>query len=326
MDIDQEDIIAGIDTTAPEGALKVALEDIGVSFRSDTGAVNMEERTVSGIVLTRTGEARGHGVHIEQEFITDMYSYVRKAGGEIKCNFNHNWDNMGLQLGRFNNVRIENDQIRADLLVYRSADDSPRMPLMGSWFLGLAKEDPAALACSIRFQPKHYYQYNDTGKKVVMKNYSWYTGQFANQDPEKKLFVKFHKLISADIVAEGAVTDALFHNKSQHAMSTESTQDTNPAIAQLTQQVTDLTAQMTALQSASQEDKTTNEALTKQVADLTAELTALKESAAAEHTRGAGAETGGAVAQERKYSSVTQSAIEMYERRQKAKAVTQPTA
>lgn len=178
--------------------------------------IDREARTVDNVILATIGEARGHGVEIEQSFLDDMDRYVtKKMSGRVQCNMGHQWNSLGFQFGFFSGAKIDGKQYKAKLTVYKAADKSPEMRGMGEWFFDLAEEDPKAVMCSIKFEPDHYYQYDDKGQKVIIP-YSWWSGPQKAYE-KKAVFVAFKRLISCDIVDEGALTDSLFSEADQGA-------------------------------------------------------------------------------------------------------------
>jgi hypothetical protein len=191
-----------------------------IEFRStlsrSTLNIDREARTVDNVILATIGEARGHGVEIEQSFLEDMDRYVtKKMAGRVQCNMGHQWNSLGFQFGYFSGAKIDGKKYQAKLTVYKAAEKSPEMRGMGEWFFDLAEEDPKAVMCSIKFEPDHYYQYDDKGQKVIIP-YSWWSGPQKAYE-KKAAFVAFKRLISCDIVDEGALTDSLFSDADQSA-------------------------------------------------------------------------------------------------------------
>lgn len=201
-----------VDTNINAGSIGLSAADV-LEFRAGLDraelSIDKEARTINNVILARVQEARGHGVEIEQSFLTDMHKYVTKSMGDrVQSNFGHRWNSLGFQLGYFTDLRIKDDQYVGKLTVYKAADKSPEMKGMAEWFFEIAEEDPKSVMCSIKFEPAHYYQYDDKGTKVIIE-YSWWSGPvkaFAN----KPAYVAFKRLISCDIVDEGALTDSLF--------------------------------------------------------------------------------------------------------------------
>lgn len=175
--------------------------------------VDKEARTVDDVILAQVGEAKGHGVEIEQSFLDDMSTYVsRKMSDRVQCNFGHRWNSLGFQLGAFSELRVEGKAFKGKLSVYKAADKSPEMKGMAEWFMDIADEDAKAVMCSIKFEPLHYYQYDDKGQKLIIQ-YSWYYGPMKVYE-SKPAYVAFKRLISCDVVDEGALTESLFSDAS----------------------------------------------------------------------------------------------------------------
>lgn len=171
--------------------------------------IDREARTIDNVILAQAGEAKGHQIEIEQSFLDDMSKYVeRKLRGRVQCNMGHQWDALGYQLGYFSDLKVVGKQFIGKLTTYKAADKSPELPGMADWFFDLAEEDAQAVMCSIRFVPKHYYQYDEKGQKVIIKYY-WYSGP-EKAFADKPAYVAFEKLISCDIVESGALTESLF--------------------------------------------------------------------------------------------------------------------
>jgi hypothetical protein len=183
---------------------KVMREQI-IAFKANPQSVDMASRTIRDVILAAVGEAKGHGFSVESKFLDEL---VKQSASGIKSNFGHNWNNMGLQFGRVNNVRRDGDNAVGDLVVYENADKSPIYPMMGTWAMNQAQEDPESIMLSIRFQPSHYYQYDDKGKEVKCR-YSYYDG-VQKEFKDKPVYIALKKLYSIDLVDEGALTDKMF--------------------------------------------------------------------------------------------------------------------
>jgi hypothetical protein len=176
-----------------------------IAFKAKPQSVDMEKRVIRDVILAAVGEAKGHGFSVEAKFIDEL---VKQSTEGIKSNFGHNWNNMGLQFGRVNNVRRVGDAAMGDLQVYENADKSPIYPNMGTWAMNQAQEDPESIMLSIRFQPSHYYQYDDKGVEVKLR-YSYWDG-LQVEFKDKPVFIGLKKLFSVDLVDEGALTDKMF--------------------------------------------------------------------------------------------------------------------
>src|SRR5688500_367881 len=90
------------------GAAAVHTIDFKANLNRKDLNIDRDARTIDNVILAQVGEARGHDVEIEQEFLDDMNQYViRKMGGRVQCNFGHRYDSLGFQLGQFGDLRIE---------------------------------------------------------------------------------------------------------------------------------------------------------------------------------------------------------------------------
>ncbi len=220
-----------------------------ISFAASKEAgskVDAESRIISDVILCQVGEAKGHGVHLEQSFIEDGIAYAKKHYSKIgmKCRFGHpamSNDALGTEVGRYHNFRVVDDKMVADLHIYASANLSPTHPGAGDWILSMADEDPSAIMTSIVFTVDHHYQYSDKGAKFkVEPNYSygpnWKSAEEGfKYDSTKPVFVAMAELWGNDLVDEGAATDKLFSatvNPDKFAVIATQFLDEHPKIAE----------------------------------------------------------------------------------------------
>lgn len=210
--------------------------------------VDFEKRVITDVIMCQVGEAKGHGVHLEQSFIEDGIAYAKKHHAKIglKCRFGHpamSNDALGTEVGRFRNFRVVDDKMVADLHIYQSANLSPTHPGAGDWILSMADEDPHAIMCSIVFVAGKKYQYDDEGNKFYLKrNYSEFGPRYEAEDrkkheydPKKPIYVEMAELWGTDLVDEGAATDKLFSalaNPDKFAVIATEFLDQHPKIAE----------------------------------------------------------------------------------------------
>jgi hypothetical protein len=67
-------------------------ERISLAASKDAGSkVDKEKRIISDVILCQVGEAKGHGVHLEQSFIDAGIAYAQKHHTKVgmKCRFGH---------------------------------------------------------------------------------------------------------------------------------------------------------------------------------------------------------------------------------------------
>lgn len=179
----------------------------------EVGNVDVENGTITDVVMCQVGEAKGHGVHLEQSFIDDLVAYAQEHFSEagLKARFSHPAmcsSPMGTQLGMFKNFRVRENQAIADLHLLESADKSPTNPGMREWMLSMAQEQPDFVMSSIVFAQKGLYQYDDEGKRVDLETNRW--GEPMDYDRDKEVFVVMGSLYYCDLVEAGAATDNLF--------------------------------------------------------------------------------------------------------------------
>lgn len=181
---------------------------------AQAGKVDFDKRIIPGVIMCQVGEAKGHGVHLEQEFIESGIAYANKHHSKIgmKARFGHpsmSNETLGTEMGRFKNFKVVDDKMVADLHLFESANLSPTHPGMGDWILSMAEEDPAAIMCSIVFTPDHYYQYGESGEKIKVWEYDE-DGNWVSANSKLKIYVALSELHFCDIVDQGAATDKLF--------------------------------------------------------------------------------------------------------------------
>ncbi|MFN3758458.1 MAG: hypothetical protein ACK4SF_04505 [Algoriphagus aquaeductus] len=220
-----------------------------ISFAASKEAgskVNAETRIISDVILCQVGEAKGHGVHLEQSFIEAGIAYAQKHYTKIgmKCRFGHpamSNDALGTEVGKFHNFRVVDDKMVADLHIYASANLSPTHPGAGDWILSMAEEDPSAIMCSIVFTVDHFYQYHEGKAYEVEPDYShsrsrWKsTSKDHEYNPNEPVYVALGELWATDLVDEGAATDKLFSatvNPDKFAVIATQFLDEHPKIAE----------------------------------------------------------------------------------------------
>ncbi|MBL7780681.1 MAG: hypothetical protein JNM22_05640 [Saprospiraceae bacterium] len=184
----------------------------------DPSKIDVEAGIIRDVVMVQEGEAKGHGVFLEADFIEKITRYDDKYFGKtgLKARFGHpsaSSETMGTQLGIFSHFRLRQtgDKLEeiADLQLLDSAEVSPTHPGMKSWVLKMAQERPDFIMSSIVFRASAYYQYDNRGKKVILDEY------FSNYNPQEKVFVEFDDRKGAqhfytDLVEAGAATENLF--------------------------------------------------------------------------------------------------------------------
>lgn len=103
-------------------------------------------------VITR-GEALGHGVYCDREFLSSIVEQTEGDEMGRKSRYTHpdmSADGLSKGLGRANRLYLDGDSVRGDLHFFRSAHNSPDGNLAG-YVMDRTEEDPQSLGASIVF-------------------------------------------------------------------------------------------------------------------------------------------------------------------------------
>lgn len=190
----------------------------------DQSNVDREAGIISNVILSQVGEAKGHGVHLDQSFIEEIAKQGNEYKNGLRSRFGHpsmSNSTMGKQLGYFRNFRVEGDKAVADLHLLDAASKSPEGDLK-EWVLSMAEEAPDSVMNSIVFIVGDEYQTNEAGELI-----------FENFDEEKPVFVELSKLLFSDLVEQGAATETLYgerFNKDSFAVIATRFLNENPEI------------------------------------------------------------------------------------------------
>jgi hypothetical protein len=183
--------------------------------------VDAEAGILKGVVLCQVGEAKGHGVWLEQSFIDELAllgSAFNESG--LKCRFGHpaaSDDAIGSYAGLHFNIRVEGSQCLADFHLSEASNASPKYKGMKDYLLQLASENPKAFGQSIVFLPGNCYFYDVEGNKVDDDGSTpaWEAWNALPKE-KRKLYATIKKLSASDCVDTGAATDGLFSEGSQY--------------------------------------------------------------------------------------------------------------
>jgi hypothetical protein len=166
------------------------------------GAIDHEKGIIEGVSVCTAGEAKGHGVSLDSEFIQTVARLGAERKQGLKVRFGHPSmcsTALGTFLGRLKNFSTNEDetQVYADLFLSNEAKITPQGDLH-SYVLGLAANEPDMFGTSIVFQPGREYQRDEDGNKVFDINW--------NDD----VFVECDSLFACDAVDDPAANDGLF--------------------------------------------------------------------------------------------------------------------
>ena len=184
----------------------------------DASKIDFENGIIHDVVMIEEGEAKGHDIHIDSDFITKLAAYDKATFGDrgVKARLGHpgaSDNTMGKQLGFMRNVRTRRQngkmQAIANLHLLSSADASPTAPNMREWVLQMAQEAPDFLMNSIVFKGSGFYQKKANGHRKTVDRDSEIDASlgpvFIDFDPENGASHHY-----TDMVEQGAATNNLF--------------------------------------------------------------------------------------------------------------------
>jgi hypothetical protein len=148
------------------------------------GRIDDEQGIIEGVKVCTEGEASGHGVHLDSEFIQTVVKFGNEKKQGLKARFGH--PNMcstalGTFIGRHKNFReqttVRDDGSKAltavaDLFLSNEAKGAPGGDLH-TYILGLAKNEPDMFGESIVFTPGREYRKTSDGDNAYV---TWQTG------------------------------------------------------------------------------------------------------------------------------------------------------
>lgn len=127
--------------------------DVARGIQEGKSGIDKKNNVIYGFSVITKGEARGHGLEIDETTLDQTIELGAGSSIGIKSRFGHpNMSNsaVGTFLGRAKNFRRDNGIVRADLYFDKTAFNTPNGDL-ASYVLGLAESDPDAFGSSIVF-------------------------------------------------------------------------------------------------------------------------------------------------------------------------------
>jgi hypothetical protein len=161
-------------------------------------SVNRKKGIIEGVSVNSKGEAKGHGVFLDDEFIDNVVLQGNEKKQGLKVRFGHpNMSStaLGTFLGRVKNFRRVGDQAKADLFLSNSAKETPHGNLY-DYVLNLAENEADMFGMSIVFERGKVYQRDKEGKKI-----------FEGLNGEEKVFIELDKLLASDLVDNPAANE-----------------------------------------------------------------------------------------------------------------------
>ncbi|MEO1210784.1 MAG: hypothetical protein AAFX78_14710 [Cyanobacteria bacterium J06638_20] len=213
-----------------------------------TGRVDREQGIIHGVQIVREGEAKGHGVHLDSDFIAGIAELGNASRIGTKSRFNH--PNMsagafGTMIGKFYNFKVNGTAVYADLHLSPTAKSSPNGDLH-TYVLDMAENEPGHFGNSIAFSDDGNLYVKDRDgekKKLCFRSNGWdHTIQveegdglvdYDTEEYSEEVYVLPAALHASDLVDDPAATDGLFSasaNSQAFAVQATAFLDAHPEI------------------------------------------------------------------------------------------------
>ena len=116
----------------------------GAMRSAPSGKVDREQGVIEGFSVNTKGEAKGHGVHLDDDFLDAVVEFGNSKRQGVKMRFGH--PNMcstalGTFLGRAKNFRRVGDIVKADAFMSNTAKETPGGDLY-SYVFDIAENEP----------------------------------------------------------------------------------------------------------------------------------------------------------------------------------------
>jgi len=233
-------------------------------LREKPAKVEAEIGVIHGCKICSEGEAKGHDVFLDKEFIDTVAAQGGAAKRGIKARFGHPnmcSDSLGTFVGRFVNfstgttIRKDGSSAAccfADLHLSESAKEAPGGDLY-TYIVSMAENEGDMFGTSIVFSRGPTYRRDkDTGKKAyrhvresfyeVEVSYVWEDGnKLSGEEKDNltdELFIECKNLIACDCVDDPAANDGLFSAFSGEIVAGQITQffDLHPHVFEILEQ------------------------------------------------------------------------------------------
>jgi hypothetical protein len=189
--------------------------------RAAPGRVDRPTRVIRDAAVVTRGEAIGHDLWLDAEFIAQVATAINASRAGIKARFTHpslSSDGLGKFLGRVRDARLEGGVVRADLHLAEIASQSPDGDLAG-YVMDLAEEDPAAFGVSVVFTR------DEDAERRFAAAHQGDDGRFQSPDGDNTQHLphaRLARLWAADVVDDPAANPGgIFHRGDELAAEAE---------------------------------------------------------------------------------------------------------
>lgn len=114
------------------------------------GTIDAQAATITGVSVITVGEARGHGMQVDEKTLQQVKEAAETYIGGLKVKTDH-YTGFNEIVGTLKNFTIDGDQLRADLYLLKNHDATPRI-------LEMAELMPDTFGLSISFSGQHEEQ------------------------------------------------------------------------------------------------------------------------------------------------------------------------
>ncbi len=177
--------------------------------------VDRENGIIYGAAIVTAGEAKGHDVWLDQEFVENVARMGNEKRQGLHMRFGHptmSSTALGTFLARAKNFRVDGAIARADMYLSASAKESPQGDLH-KYVLTLAQDESDMFGTSIVFEP----------------------GESFTKDGDDREYATIDKLLAADVVDSPAANDGLFSQWNQATLAGQVSEflDTHPRVLEI---------------------------------------------------------------------------------------------
>jgi hypothetical protein len=116
-------------------------------FAALQGRIDVQNAVISDVSVITIGEAKGHGMLIDEKTLEQVKQAAETYGGGLKVKTDH-YSGFNEIVGALKNFRIDGDQLRADLYLLKNHDATARI-------LEMAELMPDTFGLSISFSGQH---------------------------------------------------------------------------------------------------------------------------------------------------------------------------
>jgi hypothetical protein len=172
------------------------------TYENGDTRVDREKGIIYNAAICTPGEAKGHGVQLDSEFVASVVEQGNASKNGLKMRYGHpsmSSTAFGTFIGRAKNFREEGGVARGDIFMSKEAKNAPGGDLY-EYVLGMAENEADMFGTSIVFKPGKQYSRDEDGEK----NY-----EQLGDEP----FIECDKLLAVDMVDDPAANpDGLFSN------------------------------------------------------------------------------------------------------------------